>query len=139
MDYDKLTQNFERILNSPEGKALAEAYWDKYVRTQKHTADWVEKLKYHYGDNMDSIIEKLLSKYESRKYRDKEYKQGYEPREKLLWLVWEYAIEYGKECPDNIYDIYVNSFTGGMRIVGSYVVQIMYGQGAVLRFDKIES
>lgn len=137
MDVDKLIEKFEKILNSPEGKASVKEYWSKYEREQKHTADWVEKLKHHYGDNMDSIIEKLLNKYESKKYRDKEYKRGYEPREKLLWLVWEYAIKYGKECSDDVYDTYANSFTGGMRIVDSYVIQIMYGQGAVLRFDKL--
>jgi len=139
MDVDKLIEKFERILNSPEGKASTEAYWDKYRRDQEHTAKWVEKLKNQYGNNMDSIIEKFLDKYESKKYRDKEYKQGYEPREKLLWLVWEYAVKYGEECPDDIYNIYANSFTGDMFIVGSYVIQIMYGQGAALRFDKLES
>ena len=139
MDTDKLIKNFMRILNSPEGKALAKAYWTKYEREQKNTADWVERLKYHYGDNMDSIIEKLLSKYKSEKYRDKEYKQGCQPREKLLWLVWEYATKYGKKCPNDIYNIYSNSFTRDMFIVGSYVVQIMYGLGAALRFDKLDS
>jgi hypothetical protein len=129
-----LAENFKKFLDSPEGKASTEKFALKMKQEQEHRDRWVEKFKNRCENDLDTAIEKLLEKYESRKYRNKEYSLGYEPREKLLWLVWEYAAKYCKECTD---DTYVNSFTGGMYYIGSYVIQIMYGQGAVLRIDKI--
>jgi hypothetical protein len=64
---------------------------------------------------------------------NRERKKGFEPREELIWIAWEYAIKYCKECKD---ESFANDFTGGMYHIGSYVIQIMYGQGAKLIIDK---
>ena len=74
-----------------------------------------------------------MNKYYSYEYVKREYKLGYEPREPLLWLMFRYAQKYGKECNNKTY---FNMFTGEAYYLGSYVIQVMHGQGSVLRIDK---
>lgn len=129
MNWDK----FEEFLNSEEGKESIERFAEKLEREHAHKERWVEKFKSRCEDNLDLAIESLLSKYDSDDYVNREYRLGYEPRETLLWLVWEYAEKYCKECED---ESYANPFTGGMYYIGSYVIQIMHGQGSVLKITK---
>lgn len=77
----------------------------------------------------------MLQKYYSKEYVAREYKLGYEPREPLIWVLWEYAIKYGKKCRAKKY---ANTSTSEMYYVGSYVIQLMHGQGSVIRLDKIK-
>lgn len=131
-----MLEKMKAYLESDEGKESMRQFGLKLEREAAHTQRWIEKFKQRFESNLDGVIDKLLTKYNSDKYRDREYyKCKCEPREPLLWLVWEYAIEHCKPCEDNKY---FNTFTGGAYYVGSYVVQIMHGQGSVLRFDKIE-
>ena len=131
-----MLERMKAYLESDEGKEAARQWGLKMQREEAHLQRWVEKFKQRCEGDLDTTIDRLISKYNSDEYRDREYfKCKCEPREPLLWLVWEYASEYCKECTD---EKYFNDFTGGAYYIGSYVVQIMYGQGSVLRFDKIE-
>ena len=87
-------------------------------------------------DDIDGSIEHLDNWYESDKYRDREYKMGFEPREKLFWVLLGVAEKYGSEVGDE-YEIYANPFTGEMYKLGSYIIQVMHGQGSVIVIDKI--
>lgn len=80
-------------------------------------------------------MERLIDKYDSKEYRDKEFRLGFEPREPLFWFMFDYGMKYCEECTD---DKYWNDFTGGAYYVGSYVIQVMIGQGSVIRIDKQE-
>ncbi len=117
----------EDVKNSMERFAL------KMKRDQEHTSRWVEKFKIRYENNLDTIIEKLLTKYYSEEYMEREHKIGVQPRDPFLWLLWEYAQTYCRECEDKKY---FNEFTGGAFYVGSYVIQVMYGQGATLKLTS---
>lgn len=132
---NKQLDELRKFLDSPEGLESMKKFADELDRQHKHQDRWVEKLKSRYGNNIDEILEKLMNKYYSDEYRDREYKIGFEPREPLLWLVWEYAAKYCEECNE---EKYFNTFTGAAYYIGSYVIQIMYGQGSVLRIDKRE-
>ena len=116
---------------------MFEKSMEEFVRNmqkeQEHIDRWINKLKVKYENNLDFIIEKLMDKYYSDEYIDREHKIGVQPREPLLWLVWEYAQHYGKDCND---ERYFNDFTGAAYYIGSYVIQIMYGQGSTLKIDK---
>jgi hypothetical protein len=120
---------------SEEGQKSLERFAERMNREHDHQMRWTERFKKWAEPDMDTAIEKLCSWYESDKYRDREYKKGYEPRESLLWLAFEYAKENCKECDD---EQYLNGFTGAAYYIGSYVIQVMHGQGSVLRIDKIK-
>jgi hypothetical protein len=127
-------QQMKDFFESEEGKESIRQWGLKMQREEEHQKRWVEKFKQRCEGDIDTCIEKLMDKYYSDVYRDKEYdKCKCEPREPLLWLAWEYATEYCKECND---EKYYNSFTGGAYYIGSYVIQIMHGQGSVIRIDK---
>ena len=131
-----MLQKMKDFLETDEGKESMRRFALKIQREELHTQRWVDKFKQRCENDLDGAISKLIRKYYSKEYRDREYyKCKYEPREPLLWLVWEYATQHSKECTDKEY---FNDFTGGAFYVGSYVVQIMHGQGSVLKFDKIE-
>ncbi len=105
------------------------------VEKKQVTDRWVDKLKTRYESNMDYIIDKLIDKYYSDEYINREYKIGVQPREPLLWVVWDYARIYCQECND---EKYLNEFSGGSYYIGSYIIQIMYGQGCILNIYKNE-
>jgi len=132
---NNMFENLKAFLETDKGKESIKRFQEKLQREQDHEDRWVEKFKTRCENDLDLAIETLLKKYDSDEYVNKEYKLGYEPREKLLWLVWSYAKTYCKECED---DSYANMFTGSMYYIGSYVIQIMHGQGSALRIDKIK-
>jgi hypothetical protein len=115
-------------------------YAEKFQRGRDHRNRWIEKMKSWLGDDIDSGVERLLAWYGSDKYRDREYKMGYQPREELLWVLFNYSVFYGEEIQEDsdLYETYGNFFTWGMFKIGSYVIQVMIGQGSVISIDKID-
>lgn len=124
----------KKHLESDEGKASMKRFVQKMVDRQIVRQRWVEKIHTYHGNDIDSLTEKLMDKYYSDVYIDREYsKCNCEPREPLLWLLMEYAEKYGKKCKNKKY---YNDFTGVAYYLGSYVIQTMHGQGSVIRIDK---
>jgi len=113
-----------------------EKYYQEIDNNKKRNERYVDKLHSLYGTNIDVIIEKIINKYDSKEYRNREYKMGYEPREDLYWLLLSYAEKYGKPCNERKY---YNMFTSEAFFIGSYVIQAMDGQGSVVHIDKIRS
>lgn len=134
MDIKKLRD----FLNSEEGKKSIEEFALKLRREDEHKERWVDRMWNRIKDDIDGSIEHLLNWYESDKYRDREYKMGYEPREQLLWVLLDVAQKHGRLCVEKEVEIYANMFTGGMYGLGSYIIQVMNGQGSVIRIDKIK-
>lgn len=132
--YEKLEKALS-FLNSPEGKETIKRYVEKIKAEDQRLADRIERFHKIYKDRIDEVMQHLINKYESNQYRDKEYKLGYEPRETLYWFMFAYAKTYGKPCDD---ERYFNTFTGDAYYLGSYVIQIMHGQGSVIAIDKIK-
>jgi hypothetical protein len=114
-------------------KKSIKEFAEKLKKEQEHQNRWIEKFKSRYENNLDLALEKLMEKYYSKEYVQREYKIGFQPREKLLWLVFEYAIKYCKPCKNKKY---WNTFTGEAYYIGNYVIQVMFGQGSALRIDK---
>jgi len=136
MDIDKM----RAFMESEEGKESIDRYAEKLQRGRDHRNRWIEKMKSWLGDDIDSGVERLLAWYGSDKYRDREYKMGYQPREELLWVLFNYSVFYGEEIQEDsdLYETYGNFFTWGMFKIGSYVIQVMNGQGSVIAIDKID-
>jgi hypothetical protein len=128
-------EEIEAFFNSPEGKESLEKFAEKLRREQEHRDRWVDRMWNRIKDDIDGSIERLDNWYSSDKYRDREYRRGYEARETLFWVLLGVAEKYGSEVGDE-YELYANPFTGEMFKIGSYIIQVMYGQGSVIRIDK---
>lgn len=133
-----LAEKLKEFLDSPEGQESIERFAENLRLEDLHKQRWRDRMWNRIKDDIDASIEHLLKWYESDVYRDREYKKGYEPRENLLWVLLTVAEEYGKDCDDDTYETYSNMFTGDMYILGSYVIQVMHGQGSVIRIDKLK-
>ena len=71
---------FEKIkdfLNSEEGKKSMEDFDQQLINERKHNDRWVEKFKIHCENNLDDTIVKLVTKYDSDEYVNREYKKGW--------------------------------------------------------------
>jgi hypothetical protein len=132
-----LVDGLKNFLNTEEGKKSIEEFRLKIEREEAHSNRWVERMWVRIKDDVDVSIEHMLKWYDSDKYRDREYRMCYEPREDLLWVLYDVAQKYGNECTEDEIREFANTFTGGMMRIGSYVIQVMCGQGSVIRIDKI--
>jgi hypothetical protein len=130
---NEMIEKLKRFLDSDEGKLSMQRFAEKMLRQRIVRDRWVLKFKNRYENNLDIALEKLMNKYYSDEYRDREHKIGCEPREPLLWLVWDYAEDYCKPYKGKKY---ANMFTHSAYHVGSYIIQLMNGQGSILRIDK---
>lgn len=137
LDLDKIKNEF---MNSFSKESI-DIYAEKLRKGREHRDRWIERMKSRIETDIDSSVEKLLNWYKSDKYRDREYKMGYQPREELLWVLFNYSVIYGEEIQEDseIYETYGNSFTGGMFKIGSYIIQIMHGQGSIIAIDKLDN
>lgn len=131
-------KDLSEYLDSEEGRKDMEKYLEKMEKDLAHTDRWVERMWGRIKEDIDGSIEHLLKWYESNKYRDREYGMGYQPREELLWVLFGVAEVHGEECTDEEVDLYANTFTRVIYKLGSYVIQIMDGQGSVIAIDKIK-
>jgi hypothetical protein len=127
---DKLTA----LLETEEGQRYLEEFGKKLEQEEDYRDRQVERFKQYTEGRLDEVLEKIIDKYDSDEYVRREYRLGYEPRETLLWVAFNYAEEYCKPCED---PQYANTFTGSMYTIGSYVIQVMHGQGSVVKIEKI--
>jgi hypothetical protein len=132
---NKTLEHLKNFMESEEGKKSMDNYVKKLIEEDERRDRNVERFKARYENNLDEVIEKLMDKYYSDEYVTREHKIGYEPREKLLWLVYEYATKYCKPCED---ERYFNDFTADAYYIGSYVIQLMIGQGSALIIQNIK-
>lgn len=128
-----MLERLKAFLETEEGKKSISEWAKKYARDQDHKARWVEKFKERCEGDLNDSLKKLMDKYYSDEYRDREYKMHVEPREPLLWLAYEYATKY---CKPYRGKKHWNMFTADAYHFGSYVIQLMIGQGSALRIDK---
>lgn len=119
---------------SEEGKKSIQEFVDKLKREKAIEEQQFERFHLATKYNEDPFIEKVLKKYNSKAYKDRWYNRNIEPPETLLFFMYYYARKYCKECT---LDKYVNHFTVEMYHIGSYVIQLMHGQGAAIRIDKL--
>jgi len=130
-----MLERLKAFLETEEGKKSMEDFALELNRRAEHKERWTDRMWNRIKDDVDGAIEKLVKWYDSDKYLDRERKLHYEPREDLLWVLLDCAAKYGTECTD---ESYANPFTGEMYYIGSFVIQVMHGQGSVIRIDKIK-
>lgn len=114
---------------------------EKWLTAKKKEMDleevWTDRMWDRIKNNLDTSIQKIIDWYSSDRYRDREYGLGYEPRESLFWILIKVAEKYGQECDDHEIEKYGNTFTVEIFKLGSYVIQLIQGQGAMILVEKI--
>ena len=131
-------KDLSEYLDSEEGRKDMEKYVEKLAKDLAHTDRWVERMWERIQPDIDGSIDHMLKWYNSDTYRDREYDKGDQPREELLWVLFGVAETHGEECTDEEVDLYANTFTRSIYKLGSYVIQIMDGQGSIVAIDKIK-
>lgn len=134
MSAKDLLDNLTAFLKTEEGQRSITEFGKKMKAADDYKKRNIERFKKYAGYRLDEVLEKIIEKYDSDEYVRREYRLGYEPRETLLWVAFNYAEEYCKPCED---PQYANTFTGAMYTIGSYVIQVMHGQGSVIKIEKI--
>jgi len=134
-----IVQKLIDYLDSEEGEKRMEAFVLKNAKKLAHSDRWRDRMWNRIKDNVDGSIERILRWYESDTYRNREYKMGIEPREQLLWVLLDVAVEHGSDLTNEELEIFENMFTGEIAKIGSYVIQSLYGQGSAIRIDKIKN
>jgi hypothetical protein len=129
----KSLEELRAFLASEEGQKSLEEFSIKMQADAEYRGRQVERFKKYSEGQLDEVLQKIIDKYDSDKYVNSEYSKGYEPREELLWVAFNYATEYCTPCED---EKYLNMFTGDAYYIGSYVIQIMHGQGSVIKIEK---
>ena len=140
-DIAKSLSALREFLQSEEVKESMKKYQEEKEQEKKLYASQVERFYQKHKDNMPAIIEKIMAKYDSNAYVNKEYKLGYQPREHLYWVLLSIANQYGTEIEltkENC-EKYprLNMFTSCAYTFEGYLLQQMDGQGSVVRINKI--
>jgi hypothetical protein len=132
-DVDEKLAEMKEFLDSPEGQVWVKKMKEKMRIEEEFKSRWIEKFKQWVESDIDAKIQKLLTKYYSDEYVNREYSIGCEPRETLLWLAFDYAQKYCEVCDE---EKYLNDFTASAYYIGSYVIQVMVGQGSVIKITE---
>lgn len=131
IDLDEIKKRIDESLSSPE----FEEYCQERKNKRKILNKQIKRFHTKYAKKLDWVIEKLEAKYLSNAYCNKEYKLGFEPRMPLYWFLLDYARKHCRQCKNKKY---LNMFTGDAYYIGSYVIQVMHGQGSVVKVEKIK-
>ena len=130
-----VVDDFLKFLESPEGCASIEEMIRRDKIIEEVENRWIEKYHNLSEDDRKRIIQKVIDKYESKSYIDKEYFfHNCEPRTPFYWIYLSYAEKYGID----VYDKYVKKnpdrfcFTTMLyKSPEGYIVERMDGQGSV--------
>ena len=116
-------------------------FFEEKEQAEKLYASQVERLYQKWKDKIPEVIEKIMAKYNTNAYVNREYKLGFQPREALYWVINSMAVKYGKEVKLNKKNAkkypQLNMFTTSAYIFEGYLIQVMDGQGSVVRIDKL--
>lgn len=127
-------EKLKKYLFSDEGKQSFQDFIEKIGKTDIMIDTQLDRFHTKFGnrENFVFIIEKIIQKYESDKYRDMWYDRNIEPPEDLYWFLYEYAKKYGRECNESEWGEYGNMFSSDLVYVNGYYFNLMNGQGTVM-------
>lgn len=138
LDLNKLSKKFEDFISSEEGKKSIEDWFTKEKQHEEVLNRQLEAFHKKYSDpvKFGKFTEMIIAKYDSDKYRNSWYNRGIEPPEELFWFLFHYAQKYGRECTEEEWEKYGNTFTSQLAFVNGYYFNQMDGQGSVVIVEK---
>lgn len=136
MNLETSLKKIDEWIETDEGKKRLEDYFENIRQKQKIVESQLIRFKEKYDNRFEEIIEKIISKYDSDAYVDRERKKGREPRESLYWFLFKYTEKYGREATKKEWKKYTNTFTSCMYFYKEYYFSRMDGQGSVIQIYK---
>ena len=130
-----MATKLEEYFNSTEGKKSIADFVAEVKREAQILDQQIERL--HLIPNLPEFIAKIISKYDSDRYKDRWYSRGMEPPETLYWFLFHYAEKYGSKCNKKEWKKHSNMFTTSLLYIPGYYIQKMDGQGSVIKITKI--
>ena len=95
---------------------------------------YVDKLHTMSSQERKSLIERIIQKYDSDEYVNKEYRLGREPKRSLFNILYKYAVVHGVEIDTENESV----FCCGHYIIDSeFVLRIYHGQGCFIRVEHV--
>ena len=136
----ELLDKLNSFLESEEGQKSFEEWANKIKNEQAIKDSQLERAFKKYGLNIAGVVEKIVAKYDSDKYRDFWWKKGFEPPEDLYFFLFDYAAKYGVEVDENSpieQKECANTFTSDIYYLDGYVFNLMNGQGTCVIIQKV--
>lgn len=127
---ETIVERLKEYLNSKSQKEIEED-WEKITHT-KFYDKWVEKLYGLDKDLRSNLIKKVIEKYKSQEYLNREYSLGYEPRMELFTLLQKYAEKYGEDIPDEYGDFVASA----LLVDSKWLVKLFIGQGSYITVSE---
>lgn len=125
----EFTKYFEEYFENPKNVKKAQEYF-KNIKDKEDREDESFKRRFHplSVSEKKRVIDLWEKKYSSPAYVLREYKIGYEPREPLSRLLFNYCAEHGEEVNDYSY------FSAGTFVLKDVCRITRYnGQGTIYR------
>lgn len=136
----ELLDKLNAFLESEEGQKSIEEWANKIKNEQAIKDSQLERAFKKYGLNIAGVVEKIVAKYDSDKYRDFWWNKGFEPSEDLYFFLFDYAAKYGVEVNENSpveQQKRINMFTSDIYYLDGYVFNKINGQGTCVLVEKI--
>lgn len=108
-----------------------EEFWKKIHQSELIANYQCKRFHEHYSYNIDYLVDKISTKYNSKQYIDREYKLGREPMEDLYFFLFKVASIYGKEIEST------GDFISTTYIYKGWKFSLINGQGSYIAIEKI--
>ena len=131
--------SLEKELHSENGKKDTINYFRKLKIKENKENEHVERLhtKVLNGFDLSIFIQKVQKLYKSDKYKDRWFSRGIEPPQDLYFLLFKYAIKYGKRVDDKeTLDKLSSYFSTSYYYLPGHYLTMMVGQGAYVGIIK---
>ena len=122
--------------NSEEGQKSAKEFMEKIQKEEDVLNFQLDRFHEKYKETFSDIVDQIIAKYESDKYKDLWWKRGCEPPVDLYWFLLDYAKKYGRDCSDEEWKEYGNMFCSSLYYIDGYYLTRMDGQGSVVQIKK---
>src|SRR6478736_8102212 len=105
-----LLDRWREFKTSPWFDAKMKAYAEKMIKEELILESQLNRFKSDWDHRFEEIMEKVVAKYNSNEYIEREHRIGYEPREKLLSFLFDYVKQRGIPWDDGKSNFPTNAF-----------------------------
>jgi len=129
--------DLKAYLETPEGLANAKEFFGKAALKDEIYQSQLDRAYEKFGESISELVNKVLTKYDSKEYIARWLKKGYyEAPEPLKFFLCDYASKFGRAATQREFNKYGNTFSADMFILDGYVFNLMIGQGSVVQIFK---
>lgn len=127
----KIVDELKKLLESDDFYK----FLDKVEYSDKLEKKYSDKFRSFSVGKQNELIEKVINKYESKEYKDREYSKGRFPEEYLYGFLFSFANQY---CPDVTQEYSEDPFLfGAFRINDKFDIVGYSGQGIIYKVYKL--